>query len=163
MQARCPGTLPSLQIQAPRTAPTTKASTISLVFTPAADFIYASANRGGASKTPVAYPTGKAQSKKTISKWTLSFTVPNGAQIVSASTASKSGPSPNVVGTTVTWEDVPLREGGTAKQTSVIVKVQVNFGSANPATVQAYATSNEGGYSVYALPCPTLQVSRSGT
>lgn len=163
MQARCPGTLPSLQIQAPRTASNGKASTISLVFTPAADFIYASANRGAASKAPVAYPTGKAPSKKTIGKWTLSFTVPDGAQIVSASTASKSGSSPDVDGTTVTWEDVLLSEGGTAKQTSVILKVQVNFGSADPRTVEAYATSNEGGYSVYALPCPTQQVSRSGT
>ena len=164
MQARCPGTLPSLQIQAPKTSSRGKTTiALSLVFTPAADFIYASANRGAAASASVGYPTGKTQSKMQITEWTLSLTIPNGAKIVSANSASKSKSTPVVAGTTVTWEDVQLTEGGTTKLTPVVVKVQVDMGTANPAKFEAYATSNEGGYTVFALPCPTTQVSRSRT
>jgi hypothetical protein len=97
-----------------------------------------------------------------ITEWTLSLTIPNGAKIVSANTASKSKSSPVVNGTTVTWEDVQLAEGSTTKLTPVIVKLQVEMGTANPTKFEAYATSKDGGYTVYALPCPA-QVSHSGT
>jgi hypothetical protein len=163
VQARCPGTLPSLEIKAPKTASSGKTVSLSLVFTPAADYIYAAANRGSAGSAPVGYPTTKTQSKKVLSEWTLSLTIPNGAKIVSANSASKSKSTPVVAGTTVTWEDVQLTEGGTTKVTPVVLKVQVDMGTANPAKFEAYATSNEGGYTVFALPCPTTQVSRSRT
>lgn len=159
MQARCPGTLPTLRLQGPKRAVSGRTAALTLTFTPAAHSPYASAFKGSASAAGSAVIAGRKNHTSTktqgqTTQWTVSFTAPPGAEIVSASAASRTI-KPAYDGRTVVWRNVPLVEG-TKQQGKITMRVRVNIGTANPAEFKALATSMSDLYNVYSTPYPLV-------
>jgi|EP00624_Nannochloropsis_granulata_P003162 hypothetical protein len=88
------------------------------------------------------------------SVWTVSFTVPVGAQILSATKASRVV-RPTIDGRKVLWRNIPLVEG-TKRQRKITMRVRVNIGTANLTEFKALATSMSDLYNVYSMPYPLV-------
>lgn len=131
-------------------------ATLTLAFTPAAHLPYASASKGGAfaaGSAAIASSKNHTTTAQTT-QWTVSFTAPAGATIVSASTASRVA-RPAIDGRTVVWRNVPLVEG-LKQQRRVTMKVRVNLGTATVAEFKALATSTSDLYNIYSTPYPLV-------